>query len=160
MKQIWLEVWETIPSIIAATIATLFHFKVIYVARWGEAPAMIPKDNFTLFKEIVAWMVAFDIMFYSTHRYILHSKALYKYVHAQHHLYTKPTAFCILALHPLETQLFTLSTVTSTFLVPSSFLTHGICSTFMVIFGMFSHDSRMLFGAGGHFIVRSTSSPL
>jgi sterol desaturase/sphingolipid hydroxylase (fatty acid hydroxylase superfamily) len=51
--------------------------------------------------EVAAYVLCFDAYFYGLHR-LLHTRALYRRVHAVHHRATRPTVATALAFHPLE----------------------------------------------------------
>ena len=52
--------------------------------------------------DIVAVLMVFDFLYYLTHRFVFHGKALRK-VHALHHQVRAPTYIDALYVHPLET---------------------------------------------------------
>jgi len=58
----------------------------------------------TLAIEVLAYVLLFDAYFYALHR-ALHTRALYRTVHAVHHRSTAPTVLTALAFHPLEAAL-------------------------------------------------------
>lgn len=51
---------------------------------------------------IVADVVIFDVWFYLSHRFVLHSRLGYRYVHIVHHRSIDPTPFARNSVHPLE----------------------------------------------------------
>lgn len=51
--------------------------------------------------EVVAYVLLFDAYFYGLHR-LLHTRRLYRNIHAVHHRSTAPTVLTALAFHPLE----------------------------------------------------------
>lgn len=55
----------------------------------------------TLALELLLYVVLFDAYFYGLHR-LLHTRVLYRTVHAVHHRSTAPTVLTALAFHPLE----------------------------------------------------------
>jgi sterol desaturase/sphingolipid hydroxylase (fatty acid hydroxylase superfamily) len=71
----------------------------------------------TVVGEMVAYVVLFDAYFYALHR-VLHTRALYRLVHAVHHRSTAPTVLTALAFHPLEAALIIAFMPLAMWLVP------------------------------------------
>lgn len=55
----------------------------------------------TLLLEVAVYVLCFDAYFYALHR-LLHTRALFRAVHAVHHRARTPSALTALAFHPLE----------------------------------------------------------
>ena len=51
---------------------------------------------------ILFYMIMFDILFYSLHKYFHVNKYLYTKIHKIHHYWTKPLAITGIACHPIE----------------------------------------------------------
>jgi Delta7-sterol 5-desaturase len=51
--------------------------------------------------EVLAYVLLFDAYFYVLHR-VLHTRALYRSIHAVHHRSTAPTVLTAFAFHPVE----------------------------------------------------------
>lgn len=84
---------------------------------------------------LVAWHGIFDTYFYWAHR-ALHHRAIYAYVHKQHHEFKEPTGVAALYAHPVEDLLVN---SVSTFLGPVLFPAHG--SVLLIYFALRFHET-------------------
>jgi len=52
--------------------------------------------------QVPVYLVLWDFVFYSLHRWVLHNKFIYKYIHAGHHTFRPPTAWSGIAVGPVD----------------------------------------------------------
>jgi sterol desaturase/sphingolipid hydroxylase (fatty acid hydroxylase superfamily) len=67
---------------------------------------------------IVFSVLLFDLWFYLSHRFLLHSKLGYRYIHIVHHYSVDPTPFARNAVHPVESILNGVFHVLPVFIMP------------------------------------------
>merc|ERR1719162_1456137 len=56
----------------------------------------------TLLRDIVAWLIIEEIMFFYLHRWMHENKTMYAKVHKLHHTWTAPISYVAIYCHPLE----------------------------------------------------------
>ena len=86
---------------------------------------------------LVVWHVLFDTWFYWTHR-LLHHKAIYKYVHKQHHRFKTPVGVAAVFAHPLEDLIVSLP---STFIGPVLYRPDAHFVVFALYIGLRFHET-------------------
>lgn len=74
---------------------------VLLVLRGVVPLVLAPPSPGTFVIEVAGFVLLFDLYFYGLHR-ALHTRVLYRRVHAVHHRSTAPTLLTALAFHPLE----------------------------------------------------------
>jgi len=110
----------------AATVAG-----TIMLVRRGALPLATSRPSLpTLAGEVALYVVLFDAYFYALHR-VLHTKALYRLVHAVHHRSTAPTVLTALAFHPLEAALIITFMPVAMWLVPIHLASLAVVSAFL-----------------------------
>jgi len=82
--------------------AALLTNAVIYVAALPFCIDLAPRPLWRNAVDVVAVLMLFDFLYYLTHRFLFHGRALRK-VHALHHQARTPTYVDGLYVHPLET---------------------------------------------------------
>jgi Delta7-sterol 5-desaturase len=87
---------------------------------------------------IFIW-IFIDAMAYYVHR-MWHHKYLYKYIHKWHHYYKTPTAFTIVAMHPLEFVVYASVIASPIFFVPVYHLSFSLILVYLYYFGMIDHS--------------------
>ena len=75
---------------------------VFYFTVLPFCVSLAPRPLWRHLLDIVAVLLVFDFMYYLTHRFLFHGRALRK-VHALHHQVRTPTHIDALYVHPLET---------------------------------------------------------
>jgi len=75
---------------------------VFYVAFLPFCITLDTPPLWQVLVQIVAVLMLFDFLYYLTHRFLFHGKALRR-IHALHHRALKPTYIDALYVHPLET---------------------------------------------------------
>jgi Delta7-sterol 5-desaturase len=80
--------------------------------------------------EVLAYVLLFDAYFYALHR-LLHTRVLYRRIHAVHHRSTAPTALTAFAFHPLETLLIIGFMPVAMWLVPIHLASLAVVSAFL-----------------------------
>jgi Delta7-sterol 5-desaturase len=108
------------PGPIAVKAAVLTIVEKLAAAGRGRlyaGPITSPGGALYALLTVAALDLLHDAWFYATHR-LLHSRALYRPIHAMHHLSVAPTAFTGYAFHPLEAALVFANEVAVCFLFP------------------------------------------
>ncbi len=89
-------------SIATLVVGTLIGVPTTLLVLTGAIPlAMGWPSGRTLAFELFAYILLFDAYFYGLHR-LLHTRLLYRRIHAVHHRSSAPTVLTALAFHPLE----------------------------------------------------------
>lgn len=91
--------------------------------------------------EVALYVGLFDAYFYALHR-LLHTRALYRRVHAVHHRSAAPTALTALAFHPLEALLIMGFLPVSMWLLPIHLLSFAVVSVFLSASIVLAHTGR------------------
>ena len=86
---------------------------------------------------LIMWHMLFDTWFYWTHR-LLHHKAIYKYVHKQHHRFKTPVGVAAVFAHPLEDVIVSLP---STFIGPVVYRPNAHFAVFALYIGLRFHET-------------------
>lgn len=86
----------------ANTRAALLTNAAFYLAVLPFCLSLEPRPLWRQALDAVAVLMVFDFLYYLTHRFLFHGKALRK-VHALHHQARTPTYVDALYVHPLET---------------------------------------------------------
>ncbi|XP_041012455.1 sphinganine C4-monooxygenase 1-like [Juglans microcarpa x Juglans regia] len=85
------------------TIQAIVAIILFKVTGDGDGTAAVPQSSFiVLAGQFITAMLVLDTWQYFMHRYMHHSKFLYKHIHSQHHRLVVPYAFGALYNHPLE----------------------------------------------------------
>jgi sterol desaturase/sphingolipid hydroxylase (fatty acid hydroxylase superfamily) len=80
--------------------------------------------------ELPVYVLLFDAYFYGLHR-LLHTRALYRTIHAVHHHSTAPTVLTALAFHPLEALLIIGFLPAAMWLIPIHLVSLAVVSAFL-----------------------------
>jgi Delta7-sterol 5-desaturase len=80
--------------------------------------------------ELLAYVMLFDAYFYGLHR-LLHTRGLYRTIHAVHHRSTAPTVLTALAFHPVEALLIIGFMPAAMWLIPIHLASLAVVSTFL-----------------------------
>jgi len=81
-------------------------------------------------REVVLYVLLFDAYFYGLHR-LLHTRVLYRRVHAAHHRSRAPTVVTALAFHPLEALLVFGFMPVALWVVPIHLVSLAVVSVFL-----------------------------
>jgi Delta7-sterol 5-desaturase len=80
--------------------------------------------------ELLVYVLLFDAYFYGLHR-LLHTRVLYRTIHAVHHHSTAPTVLTALAFHPLEALLIIGFLPAAMWLIPIHLVSLAVVSAFL-----------------------------
>jgi Delta7-sterol 5-desaturase len=140
---------------IAYSIATTFIFAVI-----GYLVFLTPFVKYTqvyykiedygtvyFYLSILMMIVLHDTYFYWTH-WLMHRKAVYKYVHRVHHISTNPSPWAAMAFHPLEAVIEAGIIVLIAVAFPVHPLAIGLFLLFMMIYNVYGHLGYELYPKG------------
>lgn len=94
--------------------------------------------------EVVLYVLLFDGYFYALHR-LLHTRALYRRVHAVHHRSSAPTVLTALAFHPVEALLIMGFMPVAMGLVPIHLLSFAVVSAFLSGSIVLAHSGWAIF---------------
>jgi sterol desaturase/sphingolipid hydroxylase (fatty acid hydroxylase superfamily) len=92
--------------------------------------------------EVLAYVLLFDAYFYVLHR-VLHTRALYRSIHAVHHRSTAPTVLTAFAFHPVEALLIIAFMPAAMSLLPIHLVSLVVVSTFLsgsIVLAHCGHD--------------------
>jgi sterol desaturase/sphingolipid hydroxylase (fatty acid hydroxylase superfamily) len=92
--------------------------------------------------EVLAYVLLFDAYFYVLHR-VLHTRALYRTIHAVHHRSTAPTVLTAFAFHPVEALLIIAFMPAAMSLIPIHLVSLVVVSTFLsgsIVLAHCGHD--------------------
>jgi sterol desaturase/sphingolipid hydroxylase (fatty acid hydroxylase superfamily) len=92
--------------------------------------------------EVLAYVLLFDAYFYVLHR-VLHTRALYRSIHAVHHRSTAPTVLTAFAFHPVEALLIIAFMPAAMSLIPIHLVSLVVVSTFLsgsIVLAHCGHD--------------------
>lgn len=141
--QIKNELIESIPAVFTSTSTSILLIKYIYPLRWGHLMPVLPLSFQRFVFEFIYWMFMFEWAAYIIHRFMHLRKPIniYKYVHKQHHLDIKPTAFDAQAINPLEAILFAFSSMWGSLLFLNvSILTQYTCGILLLMWSIFGKN--------------------
>lgn len=91
--------------------------------------------------EVLVYVLLFDAYFYGLHR-LLHTRALFRTIHAVHHRSAAPTVMTALAFHPLEALLILGFMPAAMWLVPTHLVSLAVGSTFLSASILLAHAAR------------------
>jgi lathosterol oxidase len=103
--------------------------------------ATTPPSAGRLAAEVAAYVLLFDAYFYGLHR-LLHTRTLFRAVHAVHHRSTSPSAWTALAFHPLEALLILGFVPAAMSLLPIHLLSLAVVVTFLSGSILLAHAAR------------------
>lgn len=93
-------IWQVLfNQLVVGVPSSLFMYILI---KWRGFPPIreLPTFHWVLY-ELAVHILVEEAGFYYSHRF-LHSRALYKYIHKQHHEWTAPIAVTAIYCHPIE----------------------------------------------------------
>lgn len=97
---------------------------------------------------IVFDVLLFDLWFYLSHRFLLHSRFGYRYIHIVHHHSVDPTPFARNSVHPVESVLNGIFHVLPVFLMPHHPLAILIATQLKGLVGIMGHLGYETFWSG------------
>jgi Delta7-sterol 5-desaturase len=111
----------------------------------GMLPLATTRPTLPIFVlEVAGYVLLFDAYFYGLHR-LLHTRPLYRRVHAAHHRSTAPTVLTGLAFHPLEALLIIAFLPAALWLVPIHLISVGVVTVFLSGSILLAHCGREVF---------------
>lgn len=118
-------------TLITAGIGLVLGAGMTLLVREGVvAMATEPLTWGTCLFEVLLYVLLFDGYFYAVHR-LLHTKWMFKRIHAVHHKSTSPTVLTAMAFHPVEALMITGFMPAAMVLVPIHFVSLVIVSLFL-----------------------------
>jgi Delta7-sterol 5-desaturase len=118
-------------SIVTLVLGTLTVAVTAVLVLEGMIPLAIEWPTRRAFAlELLLYVVLFDAYFYGLHR-LLHTRVLYRGVHAVHHRSTAPTVLTALAFHPLEALLLVGFMPAAMWLIPIHLASLAAVSAFL-----------------------------
>ncbi len=90
--------------------------------------------------EVFVVVIGFEVYFYGLHR-LLHTRPLYRHVHAVHHRFTEPSAWRGLAFHPLEALLIMSFVPVALWLSPLHVVSLAVVSVFLAGSILLAHSA-------------------
>lgn len=111
---------------------------------------------------IVFDVLVFDLWFYLSHRFLLHSRVGYKHIHIVHHYSVDPTPFARNSVHPVESILNGIFHVLPVFIMPHHPLAILIATQLKGLVGIMSHLGYETFWSGftRHWLFRYFVTPV
>lgn len=111
---------------------------------------------------IVFDVLLFDLWFYLSHRFILHSRFGYKHIHIVHHYSVDPTPFARNSVHPVESILNGIFHVLPIFILPHHPLAILIATQLKGLVGIMGHIGYETFWSGftRHRLFRYVCTPV
>ena len=91
--------------------------------------------------EVLVYVLLFDAYFYGLHR-LLHTRALFRTIHAVHHRSASPTVMTALAFHPLEALLILGFMPAAMWLIPIHLVSLAVVSAFLSASILLAHAAR------------------
>jgi sterol desaturase/sphingolipid hydroxylase (fatty acid hydroxylase superfamily) len=89
-------------SIVTLALVTTTGVATTFLVLGGVLRVATERPTgFAFAGEVLAYVLLFDAYFYTLHR-LLHTRVLYRSIHAVHHRSTAPTVLTAFAFHPLE----------------------------------------------------------
>mmetsp|Transcript_39893 Transcript_39893/g.109776 ORF Transcript_39893/g.109776 Transcript_39893/m.109776 type:complete len:300 (-) Transcript_39893:90-989(-) len=101
----------TIGSLLTAMPLIVFNFVLGVVVPAPVFYCLLPDRSFewhalpssgVLLRDVTAFVVCEEVLFFYVHRYLHENKRLYAAVHKLHHTWTAPVSFVAIYCHPLE----------------------------------------------------------
>ncbi|KAJ3118838.1 hypothetical protein HDU96_007580 [Phlyctochytrium bullatum] len=117
----------------------------MWESRGCSASAPLPSP-FILVRDLVAFGVIEEILFYYSHR-MLHHRSIYKYIHKQHHEFTAPCGVAATYAHPIEhffSNMFPI--VVGPYVMRSHLLTYWMWLTVAILTTIATHSGFVLPG--------------
>jgi lathosterol oxidase len=107
-------------------------------------------------------VLLFDLWFYLSHRFLLHSRFGYRYIHIVHHYSVDPTPFARNSVHPVESILNGIFHVLPVFLLPHHPLAILIAIQLKGLVGIMGHIGYEIFWSGftRHWLFRYFATPV
>jgi sterol desaturase/sphingolipid hydroxylase (fatty acid hydroxylase superfamily) len=111
---------------------------------------------------IVFDFLVFDLWFYLSHRFLLHSRWGYKHIHIVHHRSVDPTPFARNSLHPLEGVGNSMFHILPVFLIPHHPMAIVISASLQGLVGVMDHLGFEIFwpGFSRHWLSRYFVTPV
>jgi Delta7-sterol 5-desaturase len=111
---------------------------------------------------IIFDVLFFDLWFYLSHRFLLHSRLVYKYIHIVHHRSVDPTPFARNSVHPVESVLNGIFHVLPVFIMPHHPLAILISTQLKGLVGITGHLGYEIFWSGftRHWLGRYFCAPV
>lgn len=97
---------------------------------------------------IIFDLLLFDLWFYLSHRFLLHSRLGYKYIHIVHHYSVDPTPFARNSVHPVESVLNGIFHILPVFLMPHHPLAILIATQLKGLVGIMGHLGYEIYWQG------------
>jgi Delta7-sterol 5-desaturase len=125
-----------------------------YLAHEGAIPARliyqhVDDHGWAYFALTVVFdVLLFDLWFYLSHRFWLHSRFGYRHIHIVHHRSIDPTPFARNSVHPVEGIGNAIFHVLPVFLMPHHPLALLISTQLKGLVGIWSHLGYEIFGSG------------
>ncbi|XVF03351.1 hypothetical protein REPUB_Repub04eG0253500 [Reevesia pubescens] len=96
---------EVVKGVLLQQFLQVITFLLLSLVTGGnndEASAMQSSSFIDIARQVVIAMLVMDTYHYFFHRFILHNKFLYRYIHSHHHRLVVPYPFGAIYSHPLE----------------------------------------------------------